>query len=60
MSHGKFSLKCLKKPKKGLEFPSPLYIDIFTVSELIKYKLIKHIISINSITKELGDFIKNH
>lgn len=24
MSHGKFSLKCLKKPKKGLEFPSPL------------------------------------
>lgn len=33
MSHDKFSLKCLKKLKKGLEnFPSPLYIDIFTTS----------------------------
>lgn len=29
MSHGKFSLKCLKKLKKGLENSQALYILIY-------------------------------
>lgn len=58
MSHGKFSLKCLKKPKKGLGNFQALYILIYL--QPLNKNLIKHIISINCITKEFGDFIQNH